>query len=144
MIMIEKEEVMQKLGDWIAKTTEQIGDFASREIPPFIHEYLQWKFYENVISIVFYFSVIIFMIGLIVATFKLSVYGFKKHKENRHADWDALHYISGIACLTLSILSLVFFPICFPLNSIKNCVQIKIAPKVYLLEQSVELYKKNK
>jgi hypothetical protein len=140
-----KEELLEKVGTWVATTAEQIGDFASREIPPFIHEYLMWKFWESIVNI----GIHIIILGIIaIGTFllnKLVRFLWQKHLNGgRNDNWDFGAIISGLLG-TSALIGFVITWICnFPVEDIKDCVQIKLAPEVYLVEKAAEIYKNNK
>lgn len=140
-----KEDLLQKVSDWIVKTTEQIGDFAAREIPPFIHEYLQWKFWECIINISVHLILVVFIVGLAITLHKTVKFLWNKHLNGSRGDsWDfgaILSAVLGVAALlSLSIAWILHFPV----QDIKDCIQIKIAPKVYLVEKASEIYKGSK
>ncbi len=130
-----QQELLQKVGDWIIKTTEQIGDFAAKEIPPFITEYLQWKFWENVMAIVQYGSAIGICTIFSIICYKVA----RKYKNNEDVMIPAV-----IGSVASAVMGFLFLIITFPTENIKNCIQIKIAPKVYLVEKAAELYKQSK
>lgn len=131
------EQLLNKVADWIIKTTEQIGDFAAKEIPPFIGEYLTWKFWEASCN-VFFWSIPV-LITLIIA--------IKLYKPAKKLTIEELDNSAGtIMFLTVLPYAAWVFAICasFPYTSIKDMIQIKVAPKVYLVEKAAEIYKQNK
>lgn len=140
---MNQNELMQKVAEWISKTAEQIGDFAAKEIPPFIHEYLTWKFWENAVGVVFHF-LLLFAILIALA---LVVFGIKKlwalAKRDRGSEWDVVATMLSIFGPLFIIINLGFWIGNFPTDKILDCIQIKIAPKVYLVEKASELYKQN-
>lgn len=135
---MNQQEMLQKIGDWIAKTTEQISDFAAKEVPPFILEYLQWKFWENVVGIVQYGLLVILSAILAFISYKWTV---KLNKVSSNGD---AAFATFIMCLAFSLVVLFYGVGGFPSDNIKDCIQIKIAPKVYLVEKAAELYKQSK
>lgn len=142
--MIDKEQVLQKVGEWISTTANQIGDFASREIPPFIHEYLAWKFWENAAGIIGHFVLLGLLIGFIVTAYKLNRKCYAKYIDTKDADWGAGTVITGLISGTASIILSVVWLTHFPKENVFNCIQIKIAPKVYLIEKAAEIYQQAK
>jgi hypothetical protein len=130
------DQLKDRMMDWVSKTSEQIGDFAAREIPPFVHEYLLWKFWETAVDIACCF----FIIGLCAAFW---IFGIK-----RVLVWSAKYkdhsigfsYAPSVIAIVISILTAFFV---FPKQEIKDLIQIKFAPKVYLIERAAEIYKGN-
>lgn len=60
------------------------------------------------------------------------------------SDWDVIGIGSYVASTIMAIIALVASIASFPSNQIFDCVKIKLAPKVYLVEKASELYKENK
>ncbi len=141
---MNKEELMTKVVEWTGETAEKIGDFAAKEIPPFIHEYLQWKFWENAIGVGFYLILIPIFIAAVIGLYKAIQTMWKKKKENPYSDWEVpatlLTIFGGIGAIGLFIIGISNFPT----DKILDCVQIKLAPKVYLIQQASEIIKENK
>lgn len=138
------DELTKRVFDWVSATAEKIGDFAGKEIPPFITEYLTWKFWENILNVGAYFFGLIVFIIIILSLFKLTVHLWTKAKEIPHSDYDLAATVSSALTMVGFLTCAVYFVINFPLQSIFDCVQIKIAPKVYLVERAAELYKEAK
>lgn len=127
-------ELTKKVIEWIEVSAQKIGDFAISEIPPFIHEYLTWKFWEAGIEA---FMLIIYPLIVLICLIK---FGRKTIK------WtiDEMDDSSGASVfLTLAVGAVVIVPavLMLPLTQIKDMVQIKIAPKVYLIEKAAEMLK---
>jgi hypothetical protein len=61
---METNELQTKLVLWLENAAQAIGDFAVKEIPPVIHEYLQWKFFEACYWAIF--PIICFIIGALI------------------------------------------------------------------------------
>ena len=148
---MNQEELLSKVGNWITETAQQIGDFAAREIPPFINEYLTWKFWENAFYIFSHFMILAILIVIALIVWKIAKYLKKKQnecleKEHRSdaSDYETGFYITSIILIIYVISSLSIWTAQFPTENVKNCIQIKIAPKVYLIERGAELYKQNK
>lgn len=141
---MNKEELLNKVVEWTGETAEKIGDFAAKEIPPFITEYLTWKFWENAIGVGFYLILIPIFIAVAIGLYKAVQIMWKKKKENPHSDWEVPAVLStifgGMSALVLSGMWILNFPT----DKILDCVQIKLAPKVYLVEKAAEIYKENK
>jgi hypothetical protein len=129
---METQEITLKVMEWLNSTTNRIGDFAKEEIPPFIHEFLSWKFFEAAIdaswTLVYIAPLLIF---LIFYSKRVWAWGVKYMDES-----------GGISCafsiipiLSASVISLA----AFPLDEIKTMVKIKAAPKVYLIEEAANI-----
>lgn len=141
-----KNELQVKVIEWLQSAAESIGNFATEQIPPFIHEYLSWKFMEAGVDIGWFFIKIVLVF---IITFSVYKVGKNKHKKLIAAEkknWsveDECHVIlpyvvSGLMFITTFCTSLAHFP----KEEIKDMLQIKYAPKVYLVEKCSELIKK--
>ena len=125
--------LQEKVIQWIESTAAKIGDFATEQIPPFITEYLTWKFWEAAFSASLYL-ILVAIAGVYLAYWK------------KIWAWNVKYFDSsdGISllpvCLSAILLTLALF-FNFPYNEIKDMIQINIAPKVYLLEKASELIK---
>lgn len=138
--MDTKEQLLARVGEWVSKTAEQVGDFAAREIPPFIHEYLTWKFWESAVSIFQYFICGVIWIALIIALVRFWAFADKKFKADRSSDWDVAKFVSSIISAIMCAVFLINVFAKFPTENIKDCLQIKMAPKVYLLEKGTQIF----
>lgn len=128
-------ELETKIVSWLETSAQAIGDFASKEIPPFINEYLQWKFFEAC------FNSLTPFIGLFVGVFLLR-WGVKRVKVGDTTCDESYGFAGVIVGSIVVALSTVVFIFC-SLSDIKSAVQIKIAPKVYLMEKATEIIKNN-
>jgi len=140
------ENLTDKVVEWVGQTAQQIGDFAAKEVPPFITEYLQWKFWESVANIGFYaFWLSITLICITIVT-KVFFYCSKKYDEGGE-DRNSWEFI-GQGCVFLDICLFIAFVLqfllIFPKQDIVDCMKIKMAPKVYLVEKATEIYKEAK
>lgn len=136
LVMMNTELLAGKVVDWVAKTTEQIGDFAAKEIPPFIHEYLTWKFWEAAIGAI-YLLIPCLICAVLLICFAKKVWLW------------AIKYLDESGALSI-LVPVLFYGVCmavffgnFPKSEIKDMIQIKLAPKVYLVEKAAELYKEH-
>jgi hypothetical protein len=129
-------DLQTKVWQWIESSAQAIGDFAAKEIPPFIHEYLQWKFYEATFDASF--RMIFVLIGFVTLCRLGKIIAWAK-KYSR--DSEGLSYAVPIASVVIASI-LVLCP--FPRGQIKDMLQIKVAPKVYLIEKAAEIIKNNK
>jgi hypothetical protein len=132
-------DLLKKVYEWVSSTAEKVGDWTAKEIPLFIQEFLTWRFWENAIGIFQYlsgcliFGVIVFLICkfLIKPLAKLS-------KEHPHDGYDIGCFFTSL--ITLGVMCIFLFG-WFPTDNIKNCIQIKVAPKVYLMEEAIKIAK---
>lgn len=134
---MDTNKLTDKLIEWVETAAQKVGDFASNEIPPFVHEYLTWKFWEAGVSVA---ACAAFIIGFIC----IWAIWWVKHK----AKIMKCAYEGEVICFTfggilLSIISIfIFFHEFAP--SAKDMIQIKVAPKVYLIERINDIVKENK
>lgn len=131
------EKLTERMVEWVSKTAETIGDFAAKEIPPFINEYLTWKFYEAAFGAACAgFVLLLCVIFWVFFLKKLIMWGYENNKASEGFVWLPVG-LSSVASVAL------FFSF-FPRQEIKDMIQIRYAPKVYLLEKAGELYKESK
>jgi EamA domain-containing membrane protein RarD len=128
-----QNDLQTKVWQWIESSAQAIGDFAAKEIPPFIHEYLQWKFYEATFDASF--RMIFVLVGFVTLCCLGKIIAWAKKYANHS---DGLSYIAPILSAFIAVI-LVLVP--FPRDQIKDMVQIKVAPKVYLIEKAAEIIK---
>ena len=62
------------------------------------------------------------------------------HKNNPDDVGDVIAYVYGLSGVIAAI-TIVIMTITFPTENIKNCIKIKVAPKVYLVEEAIKLTK---
>jgi len=129
------EKLVERVFNWVADASQQIGDFASREIPPFIHEYLTWKFFQASYTAAWGIFITLSCFIFLCAEGKKM---WKWADENARES-EGFSYVAVI--LGYVIISLVMF-FAIPNTAIKEMVQIKVAPKVYLVEKAAEIVKK--
>jgi hypothetical protein len=125
--------LQEKVIQWIESTASKIGDFATEQIPPFITEYLTWKFWEAA------FSASMYLIVLVVAGVYLAYW--KKIWAWNVKYFDITDGISLLPTLLSAVGVSLLLIFNFPYDEIKDMIQINIAPKVYLLEKASELIK---
>ena len=135
-----KENLQTRVFEWVQSAAEKVSEFTIKEIPPFIHEYLQWKFIEVSIPVVLYTIYIIF---LTVATFRYIIplwkWAIKMVGESSYSNNKEFTPLLPIF-LTTPLIVVIFAA--FPYSEIKDCLMIKFAPKVYLVEKVSEILKK--
>lgn len=135
---------------------EKAIDAAMVEIPLVIKEYLQWNFWESLITGIIYF---ISAIAICIVFFKLASFLFKKRtrtKENSKGETkteeftfyeeiedDGLKVFAGLGVLC-GIILVAFFAMSLFSDSfvaLKKALKIQIAPRVFLIEEAKTLYK---
>jgi hypothetical protein len=126
-------EITIKVMQWLESAAQQVGEFASKEIPPFVHEFLQWKFCEAAYGAVIHLAIVAMAITLLCFTRKIMSWAERHSKAS-----DGASYLVPVASCCVVIV--VFFTN-FPVKEIKDMIQIKIAPKVYLVEKAAEILK---
>lgn len=130
------EELQNKVFTWVSQTADKIGEWGGKEIPSFITEFLTWRFYENAINISLYgmFACLVLFI-----LFKYLIPLAKKcyTEDNKYGMDDGSIMLALMLSFTITLGMIVIFP----LQEIKDCVKIKIAPKVYLVEEAAKLIK---
>jgi len=129
---MEATEITVKAMEWLTNAANQIGDFAKEEIPPFINEFLTWRFIDTAIdaawSVVYIVPILIFFFFY---SKKAWAWGIKYGKES-----------DGISLLVPSVATGIAFiglVVAFPLDEIKTMVKIKVVPKVYLIEEAANI-----
>jgi predicted PurR-regulated permease PerM len=132
--MLEKEKLLEIVARMLSKTAELLEKGASilaDEIPKVVQEYLTWKFTENMV-----YGCIQIAIAVIVA---VVVYRIHKWcvKENFYNDTDLAPIIALCYCVAFAIIGTFLG---FGTSKIMTAVQIKIAPRVFLIEESVRIY----
>jgi hypothetical protein len=134
---METQELSQQVFDYFTETVAKIGDFAAKEVPPFITEYLNWQFVNAAINVSFWIVPFLLFIGFLCVNLKKGNWAHKKLNGES---------VYPIISLLISIgVSIAFFVSFFAkaVDDIKDMVQIKIAPKVYLIEKAAEIVKGN-
>lgn len=129
--MINNEELQNKVFSWVSQTADKIGEWGEKEIPAFITEFLTWRLYDNLISIGLYLIAVI--IALIVI-FKVLLPLIKWLVMTDYEELMGFPIAAIVALLSFAIFM-------FPVSEIKDCVKIKVAPKVYLVEEAAKLIK---
>jgi hypothetical protein len=126
-----KTELQTKVIQWIESSAVALKDFTTKEVPPFIHEYLQWKFIEACYNSIL---LLIVSIPLIIIAYKCG----KKFKQGLSGTIEEFlaYVIGGIFVACIAITSCVNMGI-----HVKEAIMIKLAPKVYLIEKTAELIK---
>ena len=125
------EELQNKVFSWVAETADKIGEWGGKEIPSFITEFLTWRFYENVISIAVYLLLIV-VAAIVIAKVLIPLIKFINSTSYEE--------LIGFPIAVIVLVSGALL-VNFPVEEIKDCVKIKVAPKVYLIEEAAKLIK---
>lgn len=134
-----QQELQDKVYNWVASTAETIGDWTSKEVPLFITEFLTWRFWESMIGIFQYGGGLVIFIILLCGWYKFGHKALLTYQKEHPSDCaDMIAYIFGIIVLGIGLLCIFAN---FPTENIKTCIQIKVAPKVYLVEEAIKLTK---
>jgi hypothetical protein len=128
--MTNNEKVIQ----WIEQAASKISDFAVEHIPPFIQEYLTWKFWE---AAVYTGCHLIPVISALI----LYVFHIKKLWNWSCEQADYTDGLSRLVPIGLTVILAAVTIGTFPIQHIMDMIQIAIAPKVYILEQASQLVK---
>jgi hypothetical protein len=115
----------QNIQNWIIEQASNVTNWANAEVPLFIQEFLIWNFYSGLINIVGISILLVITFGLYIKFKKYLVESFK----------------NGEPLMVLSLVFILFLVVCL-FCGVKDCVQIKVAPKVYLVEKAAEMIKK--
>jgi hypothetical protein len=119
----------QNIHNWIIDQASNVTNWANAEVPLFIQEFLIWNFYSGIINIVGILLSLVIIFGLYIK--------FKKYLVESFNNGDPLMVITLVFIIPIAI-SLVVVLFC----DVKDVIQIKVAPKVYLVEKAAELIKK--
>jgi hypothetical protein len=126
------EELKTKLNESalsILESLEKGVAIASTETQLFVAEYLNWIFWDNLITVFIFLLILAFSVTI-------GLFGLKKYNKTQDCD-SCMNYfmVSGVALALFLMLS----PI--PFTAIKKCVQVKIAPRVVLVKEIRQLIK---
>jgi hypothetical protein len=128
-----QNELQNKVVQWIESSAQAIGDFAVKEIPPFIHEYLQWKFVEALSK-----GGICFTLACIISFFLYK--GIRKVGNwFTSEECDPGVIFLGVGVIIGLVANIRLF--IYSCTNLLDSLQIKLAPKVYLIEKAAELIK---
>ena len=112
--------MQEKIKKYVDSFLEGTGVFDNKEIPIYINEYLEFEFYDNIVSFLLY----------LILTFVSCFFSVKMFKLARKED--VSFYVPGIV--------LVITTIFFIFNSIdrgRSFIKIKTAPRVYLVDELI-------
>ena len=118
----------QNIQNWIIEQASNVTNWANAEVPLVIQEFLIWNFYSGLINIV---GILVFL-GIVFISF----IKFKKNIIDPIEDADPLWVV--FSCI---IIPCVIFSMIGIFCNVKDIIQIKVAPKVYLVEKAAEFIK---
>lgn len=135
-------DLQNRVFEWVSTAANAVGEWTAREVPLFIQEYLTWKFWENVLGVgAFLVGFVIFLGIWLAIRFTAYKWADKGIKEGRDNDGE-LYALKWIPILVWTVICLLTFAAQFPYQNAVNIVKIKVAPKVYLLEEAAKFIKK--
>jgi len=134
------EQVMAKYLDKMGGAVESAVSLAMQEVPLLIQEYLGWHFYKECIGL--FFS-LLFLIGMPVISKLWYNYWFKDNGEGARIEYaDKLIVMPVTLIGGVVVVSLWLASIFATEGHITKIAQIKIAPKIYIMDQFLERGKK--
>lgn len=127
-------EKLEKYTEKGEQTLDIAVDTLEKEVPLVVNEYLNWKFWESAANI------IMILLGLAVYFFVVW-FLIKKTNFKMFEVRSSLDFFGTVGNIIIGTLLLVLTPIVVYKNT-KTCLQISIAPKVYLIERASEILKR--
>lgn len=118
------------LFEWVKETANTTGQFIQEQTPLLIQEYLNWVFWNNVITV---FVILLFLIPSLIISVKTL------RKTNFLGCFDH-NWVITITFGMISFVSTMVFTI-EGLSSIKEAIKVKVAPRVVIMEKLKELTK---
>src|SRR5690606_574342 len=105
------------------------------QTPLFIQEYLNWIFWDNLMTVIIYLLVFL-VCGTVIFTTRKSMVYFAKDEyyqdEKEGKNLSFIHAIIGwCAAALFGVLLLAF--LCHGIPSVKEMVKVKVAPRVILV-----------
>lgn len=118
--------------DVIQKGIEGVWDFSKQEIPQVVKEFLAYNFYSSLIWTIFWIVVITLVIFGFYLVSKSCIKASGNDDEKKFA---------SVAWPTCICIIVCIIPSCAGLKHADDALKIKIAPRVYLLEQVKDMIK---
>lgn len=115
------------------QTLDKAVDTLEKEVPLVVGEYLQWKFWESAANLI-----ILALFAIIYA----GVLFFVIRRKN--FEWfgdDPISFFGTVVSIVGGVILLITIPL-VGIENAKTCLQISIAPKVYLIERASEILKR--
>jgi hypothetical protein len=134
--------------EWVQEKAQDVESVASEEIPLLIQEYLSWIFWENAISA----AIEIIFVALVIAWCLWITSNWKKQSKRYKEEWNrgdfnpfedssSVLLPASIVFAGISIFFSLIIVIPFAVSDVKDCVKVKLAPRVILVEKAGELIK---
>lgn len=131
----------------MAKTAVTKGyDLAAQEAPLVLQEFLVWRFTTSVVKFIVPFALFVIAIWVFLRNFPKWIDSFRADQAGTRSrdfrDADARQIKTGLAGwfgLVFTIITCIWTISC--VDNLMTAVQIKVAPRVYVVEQAVDLYK---
>jgi hypothetical protein len=121
------------LTNWAKASAEHVGNFAAKETPLLVHEYVQYTFWSSALSVVF--TLIAFGFCLYGLSFVL-----KRAKAfDKMTDPEQMATIFGSIFLGIGALMSAVFFFNMGLGKIDTSIKAAIAPRVLIVEKAGEL-----
>lgn len=123
---------INKFGGFVEKAI----DTAMEEVPKIIKEYLDWSFWEAVISLSFSIVILIALAFLFKFFLERANKVIKENKGLGYYDRSEAY----IGYYSAAVVSQIFIAIVFfsAFDEIKTIVKIQIAPRIFLIEKATE------
>jgi hypothetical protein len=118
-------QIANKLIQYMSSTET----FLSTQIPDFAQQYLQWCFYSDLIQMFIFVLATILGWAFVIKLLPKIIKNCEKHDSFYSVDGAILMTISCVICAAFTIITLI----CIPINTM-DLIEIKVAPKVYLVE----------
>ncbi len=143
------ESGLGKAVDGAQAIVSKAVDVASEEAPKLMQEFLVWRFIDNVFGFALPF-VLFLIFGSIaynylpkwIDTFHTDAANTYSNKttveDTKQVKYGLAGVIFTIAAIITGAMSLTY------ISNLKTALQIKVAPRVYIIEQAVEMYKDTK
>lgn len=134
-VLIDFAEATKEGVKKVSSVADKAVDFAEKEIPSVIKEYLYWHWFE---------SFLYFCIG--ISLIIVGIVGVKKFAiDTRNEEWLNRHGCTDVGFLAVTSLIIgIIFSVVGPITALSNTkwIKISIAPRVFLLEEGAKLIKK--
>jgi hypothetical protein len=141
------ENGLGKAVDMAQTAVSKAVDLAAEEAPILMREFLMWRFIQNLLHFIVPFVLFLISIIVFLKNFPKWIDSFRDDKAGKRSnEWrevDAQQVKNGLAGLVSGVCSLVTIMFVFSSFSyLLVALQIHIAPRVYIIEQAIQLFKK--
>lgn len=121
-----KEELLNKFTGKLLVYANDVKSFASKEIPLYIQELLEYNFIEHITSGIISLFFLMFGVGSIMGAFYIAYVRSKKNEHTVYYGDILLFSIIPLFCIILSAPSAYY--------STLQAYKIKNAPRVYIID----------